>query len=221
MYIDLICTKNQTTYLLSKGLALDILVPDLTSFYKERNRPAVSRNFPLGSMQGNYTWSELNERFDQLRNLYPDIISDRLIIGQSLEGNDIWAFKLSDNPDQDEDEPQVLYTGLTHAREPLSMMNLFYFVQNLCEGYQSNSDSEANYLIDEREMWFIPVVNPDGYVFNEEIEPFGGGMHRKNRKNTNCGNGTGRGIDLNRNFGFNWAFGDTFLEPDNLSLIHI
>ena len=54
-------------------------------------------------------------------------------------------------------------------------------------------------------MWFVPVVNPDGYVFNELIEPFGGGMHRKNRKDTNCGNGTGRGIDLNRNFGYGWG----------------
>ena len=47
VYIDLTCTKSQATNLLSKGLALDILVPDLTSFYKERNRPAISRNFPF------------------------------------------------------------------------------------------------------------------------------------------------------------------------------
>ena len=130
-------------------------------------------------MQGNYTWSELNERFDQLRNLYPDIISDRLIIGESLEGHDIWAFKLSDNPDQDENEPQVLYTGLTHAREPLSMMNLFYFIQNICENYVAGDDTEATYLVNERELWFIPVVNPDGYIYNELIAPDGGGMHRK------------------------------------------
>ena len=70
VYIDLTCTKNQTDNLLSKGLKLDILIPDLTSFYKSRNRPATSRNFPLGSMQGNYTWDELNNRFDELLNLY-------------------------------------------------------------------------------------------------------------------------------------------------------
>ena len=53
-------------------------------------------------------------------------------------------------------------------------------------------------------MRFVPVVNPTGYA-NELIEPSGGGMHRKNRKDTNCGNGTGRGIDLNRNFGYGWG----------------
>ena len=120
------------------------------------------------------------------------------MLGQSIEGRDIWAFKVSDNPNDNENEPEVLYTSLIHAREPLSMMNLFYFVQKLVEGY--NVDEELTYLVNNREMWFIPVVNPDGYVFNELIEPFGGGMHRKNRKDTNCGNGTMRGVDLNRNF---------------------
>ena len=218
VYIDLTCTKNQTTYLLSKGLELDILVPDLTSFYRERNRPAVSRNFPLGSMQGNYTWDELNNRFDELLNLYSNIISERLVIGQSIEGRDIWAFKISDNPNVDEDEPEVLFTSLIHAREPLSMMNLFYFAQKLAEGY--NSDEEFTYLVNNREMWFVPVVNPDGYVFNEQIEPFGGGMHRKNRRNTNCGNGTTRGVDLNRNFGYEWGANNTGSSPDPCSDVY-
>ncbi len=128
-YIDFIVSEKEKEILLNRGIDFNIIIDNLTQYYQEQNVPAIERDFPLGSMQGNYTWSELNERFDQLRNLYPEIISDRLIIGESLEGHDIWAFKLSDNPDQDENEPQVLYTGLTHAREPLSMMNLFYFIQ--------------------------------------------------------------------------------------------
>ena len=217
VYLDLTC-KYQSQQLIAKGLEIEVLISDLTSFYKERNRPAVSRNFPLGSMQGNYTWDELNTRFDELLALYPNIISERLVIGQSIEGRDIWAFKVSDNPNTNEDEPEVLYTSLIHAREPLSMMNLFYFVQKMGEGY--NSDEELTYLVNNREMWFIPVVNPDGYVFNELIEPFGGGMHRKNRKNTNCGNGTMRGVDLNRNFGYEWGANNTGSSPDPCSDVY-
>ena len=42
-----------------------------------------------------------------------------------------------------------------------------------------------------------PVVNPDGYVYNEVNDPFGGGLWRKNRRN----NGGGSfGVDLNRNW---------------------
>ncbi len=217
IYLDLICTEDQSSELMSYGLQVDVLISNLTAHYKERNRPATLRNFPLGSMQGNYTWEELNNRFDELLNLYPNIISERLVIGQSIEGRNVWAFKVSDNPNQDEDEPEVLYTSLIHAREPLSMMNLFYFVQQLAEKY--NSDEELTYLVNNREMWFVPVVNPDGYVFNELIEPFGGGMHRKNRKDTNCGNGTERGIDLNRNFSYGWGANNTGSSPDPCSAV--
>ena len=81
-------------------------------------------------MQGNYTWDEINIRFDELLELYPNIISAKFVLGQSIEGRDIWAFKVSDNPNDNENEPEVLYTSLIHAREPLSMMNLFYLFKN-------------------------------------------------------------------------------------------
>ena len=133
VFIDLTVTEDETIELLSKGIQLDILIPDLTAHYKSRNRPEMNRDFPLGSMQGNYTWDELNTRFDELQASYPSIISERIVIGQSIEERDIWVFKVSDNPNDNEDEPEVLFTGLTHAREPLSMMNLFYFAHWLCK----------------------------------------------------------------------------------------
>ncbi|HIB05263.1 MAG TPA: hypothetical protein EYO18_05995, partial [Candidatus Marinimicrobia bacterium] len=109
VFIDLTVTEDETIELLSRGIQLDILIPDLTAHYKSRNRPAMTRDFPLGSMQGNYTWDELNTRFDELQATYPNIISERIIIGESIEERDIWAFKVSDNPNDDEDEPEVLY----------------------------------------------------------------------------------------------------------------
>ncbi len=212
VFIDLVMTKTERAELARKGIQSTILISNLTEYYKTRNIPSQTRDFPLGSMQGNYTWSELNYRFDELHLNYSNLISERIIIGQSVEGRNIWAFKVSDNPNQDENEPKVLYTALTHAREPVGMMNLFYFVQKLVEGYES--DSELSYLIDNREMWFVPVVNPDGYIFNEQIEPNGGGMHRKNRLETSCGQGTGKGVDLNRNFGFDWGLNNIGSSPD-------
>ena len=56
VFIDLTVTEDETIELLSRGIQLDILIPDLTAHYKSRNRPAMTRDFPLGSMQGNYTW---------------------------------------------------------------------------------------------------------------------------------------------------------------------
>ncbi len=215
VYVDVIASEDQTLNLILKGLNVDILIPDLTSHYQSINIPADSRDFPLGSLQGNYSLDELNDRFDELQSEYSNIISERVILGQSIEGRDIWAFKVSDNPENDEDEPEVLFTALTHAREPVGMMNLIYFVQLLGEEY--GNDPELTYLVDNREIWFLPVVNPDGYVYNESIQPSGGGMHRKNRRDTNCGNGTQRGIDLNRNYGYGWGANDTGSSPNPCS----
>jgi len=215
VFIDLTVHEDETFELLSQGVDLEILIPDLTVHYKSRSIPSDNREFPLGSMQGNYTWDELNIRFDELQSQYPGIISERVIIGQTIEERDIWAFKVSDNPNNDENEPEVLYTALTHAREPLGMMNLFYFVQRIAEAYQT--DPELTYLINNREMWFIPVINPDGYVYNESIQPDGGGMHRKNRLDTGCGDGTNRGVDINRNYGFGWGANNTGSSPNPCS----
>ena len=215
IFLDLTVSEDERVTLMSTGLDVEILIPNLTRYYQEMNRPAIERDFPLGSMQGNYTWDELNDRFDELRTQYTPIMTDRIIIGESMDGHDIWAFKVSDNPNEDEEEPEVLYTGLTHAREPVGMMNLFYFVQLLCENY--GTDPELTYLVDNREMWFIPVINPDGYLYNESIQPNGGGMHRKNRRDTNCGDGTNRGVDLNRNYGYGWGANNTGSSPDPCS----
>ena len=132
VYLDLVVSEQEKLILEDLDLLFEVLIVDLTAYYKDRN-VAVSneRSFPLGSMLGNYTWSELNQRHEELKNMYPEIISEKIILGQSFEGNDIWAFKLSDNVNEDEDEPEVLYTGLTHSREPLSMMNLFYLFKIL------------------------------------------------------------------------------------------
>ena len=205
--LDVVVTMEEAHALLEIGIPFDVRQHDLTEYFVTRSMPGIERDFPLGSMLGNYTLLEAIAQMDTLRNMYPDFVSEKDSIGTSIEGRTIWAFKVSDYPSVDEDEPEVLYTGLTHAREPVSMMNLFFFVRWLCENY--SSDPTAEFLVNHREMWFVPIINPDGYVYNETIAPNGGGMHRKNRRpnpdNSNCNNGTQQGIDLNRNYSYNWG----------------
>ena len=205
--LDLVVKMEDSQALLEIGIPFDVLQYDLTEYFITRSIPGMERDFPLGSMLGNYTLLQAEAQMDTLRNMYPGFVSQKDSIGASIEGRTIWAFKVSDNPGIDEDEPEVLYTGLTHAREPLSMMNLFYFVRWLCENY--SSDVTAGFLVDHREMWFVPIINPDGYAYNETIAPNGGGMHRKNRRpnpdDSNCNEGTDQGVDLNRNYGYHWG----------------
>ena len=136
--IDIILSESEKNILIYHDINFEVIQDDLTSYYLNRSQPSIDRNFLLGSMLGNYTLQEAINQMDTLFMLYPNFVSEKDSIGSSFEGRTIWAFKLSDNPSIDEDEPEVLFTGLTHAREPLSMMNLFYFANWLCENYNSD-----------------------------------------------------------------------------------
>jgi hypothetical protein len=72
------------------------------------------------------------------------------------------------------------------------------------------SDPTVTNLVDNRELYFVPVVNPDGYVYNQQTNPSGGGLWRKNRRNN--GNGT-FGVDLNRNYGYKWGYDNSGSSP--------
>ena len=95
-------------------------------------------------MGGYYTFAEIEEHLDELFTDYPELITEKVSLGQTLEGRDIWMVKVSDNPEVDEVEPEILYTGLHHAREPMSYMNLFYYMNWLVENYGTDVDIEVD-----------------------------------------------------------------------------
>ncbi len=162
-YITMHAYQHEIDTLNQHGYNFEIIHSDIAAFYKSRfnSRP------DLGSYNGYYTFQEIEDMIDDWIILYPGLVIKESL-GNSHMGNDIWAVKISDNPSIDENEPAVLYTGLTHAKEPNGMMAIVHFIDYLLSNYGSNS--AVNYLIDERELWFIPVVNPDGYIYNIDTE---------------------------------------------------
>ena len=144
------------------------------------------------------------EELDQMHQLYPNLISARLDIKdpntdddphihQTYEGRFLQWVKISDNPNQSESEPQILYTAIHHAREPASLQQLIFYMWYLLENY--SQDDTIKEIVDNTEMYFVPCVNPDGYIHNENTDPEGGGMWRKNRYNNH-------GVDNNRNYSY-------------------
>ncbi|PKV49043.1 putative secreted protein (Por secretion system target) [Aquimarina sp. MAR_2010_214] len=156
-------------------------------------------NFTLGSIRGFHTNDEAIAALDKMRQLYPQLITAKSSIGTTTQGRPIYMVKISDNADTDENEDEMLYTSIHHAREPIGLSQNLFFMWYLLENY--NSDSEIKTLVDNTELYFIPVVNPDGYIHNQQTNPNGGGLWRKNRRN----NGGSYGVDLNRNYGYQWA----------------
>jgi len=214
-FIQFAIPEDLTLVLSEDGIIFHVIYDDLEAYYASRLYNISSRDFDYGSMGGYYTHDEVVEHLVELSEDYPNVVSELQYLGESYEGRPIYAVKLSDNPNSDENEPEVLYTGLHHAREPMSYMNLFYYMYWLVENY--NIEDEATALLNNREMWFIPMVNPDGLVYNQGINLNGGGMQRKNHRNT-CSSNDDQydwdGIDLNRNYSYQWAFDDEGSSPD-------
>lgn len=161
---------------------------------------AVPAGFIEGSYGGYYTFQEMQQRIDSLVNHYPGLVQKIILPTTTLQGRPLIVVKISDNVAVDETEPEAFYTGLHHAREGMSMMNLFFFMQYLVENYAT--DTRIKELVDSRELFFMPCVNPDGYRYNETSQPSGGGMWRKNRR---VNGGGDYGVDLNRNYNVDWG----------------
>ncbi|PVW14698.1 M14 family zinc carboxypeptidase [Marixanthomonas spongiae] len=205
------------------GYKVDVLIEDSKQYFLQRNQmqePVVNpscdtsgedyetpANFNLGSMGGYLTYQELLDELDAMRAQYPNLITEKENIGNfltegtpdnsttpSIGGNGIKWVKISDNPENtSEGEPQILYTAIHHAREPISLSQLVFYMWYLLENY--DTDPEVQSIVNNTELYFVPVINPDGYLYNEKTDPNGGGFWRKNRKNS-------YGIDLNRNYDY-------------------
>ncbi len=220
------------TRLDQKSIDYTLLVDDLTKFYQNQNRNLTlrsqedncdyrnhrtPRHFELGSMGGYLTLDELIEQMDKMHELYPDLIRKATPISDfsTYEGRPILWTEITGKGGNEKDKKGVLYTALHHAREPLSMQQMVYFMWYLLENY--DQDAKIRKILNHTRLYFIPVVNPDGYAYNAEVAPQGGGMWRKNRRP--LGNGE-YGIDLNRNYGYKWGYSDVGSSSDPASELY-
>ncbi|GAB4323037.1 MAG: hypothetical protein Kow0074_14950 [Candidatus Zixiibacteriota bacterium] len=202
-YFTIFVTQDQLDDLRADGYQIEVLN---YNWYESFNRQAASAN------GGFRTLLDAIVFMDSISTQYPAIASPKFSIGQSVNGLDIWAMKISDNWGTDENEPEFLFTGMHHAREPIGLEVNLETIRTLVEGY--GIDPRITQLVDEREIWFIPCLNPDGYEYNTSNFPAGGGMWRKNRRNN--GNGT-FGVDLNRNYGHEWGYDNNGSSPSSSS----
>lgn len=221
-------SDTELAALRSLDLPYEIQIENVAAFYAARNkdktaaRPADENgclncidyqtpdNFTMGSMGGFYTYDELLGILDSMRVKYPGLISVKQAIAgtNSIEGRPIYYVRISNNPNVDQsDKPEVLYTALHHAREAQSLSQLVFYMWYLLEKY--GADTDVTYLLNNRELYFVPCVNPDGYIYNQVTNPDGGGMWRKNRRN-NVGS---YGVDLNRNYNSYWGYDNVGSSP--------
>ncbi|MBS1744130.1 MAG: immune inhibitor A [Bacteroidetes bacterium] len=232
-----VLNSAELSRLAQSGFAYEIVIDDVVAHTLDVNRNAAAVNNALNSVQGvtcrkigsaiitpasfgnggslklgaaasstgYFTYAEMLTKMQNLETAFPGLVSV-FTIGNSANGQAIKGVRIS-NANAADNKPEVLYTGLQHAREAIGGTSLIFFMQYLAENYAT--DNNIKNLLDNRELYIIPCLNPDGYAFNyggssSSYPTTGGGLWRKNRRNTG-GGASNIGVDLNRNYGVDWG----------------
>lgn len=191
------------------------------------NHP-IPENFTLGAMGGFFTYQEMLDHLDNMHQLYPELITEPQPIEavdepalpngpfETIEGRPIYHTVITNSMVDNPEKKQILYTALHHAREPLSLGQMLFFMHHLLENYET--DLTIKSLLDRYELHFVPCINPDGYLYNESLYEYNDaadfhtfGFWRKNMRDNNWDgvfDEDDDGVDLNRNYGYNWGHDD-------------
>jgi hypothetical protein len=239
-YIDVVVSEEE----------MDTLIQDGFAFTITQTEQQLKGNLRSSKdLEGYRTYDEVLLELLDYQAQYPDLcklynIGSSLGFEYSEEGNsnyddyahDIWALKVSDNVEIEEDEPNFYYMGAHHAREPISTEVVMTVLEHFMDNY--GMDTEITENIQNSQIWFVPIVNPDGHkVVLTELDVWWRKNIRDNNENgvfntdNYYGNGDD-GVDLNRNYSWQWAtsgasgdwnsptyYGSTgFSEPETTSI---
>ncbi|WP_030454227.1 M14 family metallopeptidase [Herbidospora cretacea] len=216
--VEGVSTQEQRTAVAQTGAAIDEVAADrivVTATSEEvaairalghtvkaapnRLAPAVPQPLDFPPADSAYhNFAELNTVVNAALSAHPAIIR-KVSIGTSYQGRELFALKISDNVATDENEPEVLFTHSQHAREHLTVEMAVYLLNLLTDSY--GSDSRITDIVNSREIWIVPNMNPDGSEYDIAT-----GSYRSWRKNRQPNTGSSAiGTDLNRNWGYNWG----------------
>lgn len=211
--LDVLAAGKDRVYIVAGDADLRALERAELSFMPEPSRELSPGTAAAtgGGLNGAYhTYKELESDLLALQQKYP-AIAKVFVLGQSLEGRNIYALKISDNVEREEAQAQVLILGCHHAREWISVEVPFLWGKYLAENYASNP--EVKRLVDRSEVWIVPLVNPDGLEYTIHAYRY----WRKNRRD----NGGGQfGVDLNRNYEFKWGLDEVGSSADPSSGVY-
>lgn len=210
--VDPLMTDGKKIYLLVDRKYLDSIRQAGYAFTLETDRFNfdITRKAKSGlslqsGLNGAYhSYTELSSALKSLAASYPTI-SRLYILGKSLENRNIYALKISDNVSIRENEPKIALVGCHHAREWISVEVPLLIADYLLKNY--SQDIRIKNIVDSAEIWVVPLVNPDGLdysIFNYRL-------WRKNRRLNDDGS---YGVDLNRNYSYQWGYDNSGSSPE-------
>ncbi|MGZ3744157.1 MAG: M14 family metallopeptidase [Pseudobdellovibrionaceae bacterium] len=147
-----------------------------------------------------HNYTELTQKIQDLQKTYPTLLKVTSA-GKSTEGRDLWSLRISGNLAQADNLPAIIYMGGHHAREHLSVELPLYYAEYFLSEYTKGNSRIVN-LLNGRDIHIIPAVNPDGLEYDISDDSYK--YWRKNRSHNSDGT---YGVDLNRNYGYQWGTG--------------
>jgi carboxypeptidase D len=151
-----------------------------------------------------HTFAELTAELQSIAAAHPNICS-LTSIGDSVQGRELWFMKISDNVDAEEDEPEFKYISSMHGNEPVGMELCLNLINLLVDEY--GTDPQITGLVDEVEIWIMPLMNPDGYVNHSRYNAQGVDLNRNFPDRVKDPNNTTTGRAVETKHVMNWAFG--------------
>ena len=193
--LQLILTADQRARLASDGVK--------TTLTRVKGGKTVKQFAASQSQYGFNVWRSYDEpggfrdQMYKIARKYPHI-TKLVRIGRTYNGREILALKVTHRARQVRDgkRPAVLFSATQHAREWIAAETDRRLMYHYVRGY--DRDRKIRKLLDKTELWFVPIMNPDGYQYTFDTER----LWRKNLRD-NDGNGETTivdGVDPNRNY---------------------
>ncbi|MBU6412689.1 MAG: hypothetical protein KGS45_04390 [Planctomycetes bacterium] len=194
----------------ANGVTYRVVIEDIEAVFRQERADIARRNMQrdLNWFNNYRTLAEINAKLDADVAQWPTLAST-FTVGTSLEGRVTRGILIS-APDQPgnprANRPQVIIHGGQHAREWISPMTTMWVAEQMLEQYALGGRAAA--ALNRVDLMVIPVMNPDGYSFTWTNNR----LWRKNRRANS--NGT-FGVDLNRNWGYQWGGEGASTDPGN------
>ncbi len=165
---SIFATPGEYDYLVSHGYPVTIVGT-------QPSPPQYPRGVPRGSLGVYHSYADLTAMLNDFATNYPAIT--RLIsLGSSVQGRQLWALLISDNPLVQENEPEFKYVSTMHGDEPVGTEMCLYFIDHLLANY--GVDSNITALVNGTAIWIVPLMNPDGLESGSRVNANGFDLNR-------------------------------------------
>ena len=172
-----------------------------------------------GEFKGFFTYEEFWQFYEKSLIEFPSIVSEKKQIGKTFEDRLIHGFYIGKDlsPESQITSKNIMFiSGLHHSREPLTINMIVFLMFRIfrdsgacSEEADEQKSIKWHLFFKHNALFIVPIVNIDSYIFmnenwqsDDEEDVLDIRKNRNIAKECTIYNG---GVDLNRNYDFNWG----------------